>query len=328
MMVNIKELVKIDIKKIRKETIIISKEAHKWCQRAYEDHPNGCPNFGKALNCPPHKLSFDIYSNMFNHFYLVHAKFKFKKYKEEKAKEWDKQDKKYTEKQLGNRRHWQGSIKKLLRKDILKILKLNPSGVYISSCGSGFDTKDMKKYQNGIFSMESLKINVISTLKLNKISIKRNPIDFMRFACLLCSKKPLILPKEDNSIAMKFINSFKDEIKEYNEIEITNSKVNNKARIAAYIVLKYNDILQKNESYLDHEYRLEIIEESFIKTLSINYDFQFSKFKIFNRNKGNELNFTYQYYFKNIRDLNQKEEKPNGKENHPIPKYKTIERFL
>jgi hypothetical protein len=55
-------------------------------------------------------------------------------------------------------------------------------------CGSGFNNKDIKRYQKEVYSMEAVGINVLSTLRLNKIDFEIRPKNKILLVCLVCIK--------------------------------------------------------------------------------------------------------------------------------------------
>ena len=201
--INYRELTKVRAKKIPKNSIIFSEECYKgeWCLRPYDRHPKGCPNYNKEL-CPPNTFYFKERVDEYDYFYLIYIVFDFKGYKDlrrEEHKDW-------SEKQLGNRRHWQNSVKKVLKDEILKIYGLNRQNPikYLLGCGSGFGNRSFKKYQDKVFSMEAVGINVLSTLGLNKINYKRNPENQINLICLLCSKEKIVLERKQLKINEMF----------------------------------------------------------------------------------------------------------------------------
>lgn len=201
--IEFEELTKIKSKNIQKDTIVFSEECFRgeWCLRPYYRHPNGCPNYNKEL-CPPNTFYFKERVDEYNYFYLIYIVFDFTGYKElrrKKHKDW-------SERQLGNRRHWQNSVKKLLKDEILKIYGLNRQNTnkYLLSCGSGFNNAIFKKYQDKVFSMEAVGINVLSTLGLNKVVYKRNPEDYINLVCLICSKEKINFERKQLKINEMF----------------------------------------------------------------------------------------------------------------------------
>jgi predicted metal-binding protein len=182
----IEKLVTVHVKKIEKDSIITTKLTQDFCKRPYPNHPKGCPNYGKGPLCPPHDVFIDPILREFNNFYLFFAKFDFRTYVE--IRSYEKPE--WSDKQLRCVLYWQSSVKKILKQKILNVLRTNNyEKYYIASCGSGFNTKNLSKYQEKIYSMESIGINVLSTLKKNKIEFERNPINTVTLVCLLCVLK-------------------------------------------------------------------------------------------------------------------------------------------
>lgn len=186
---DITSLVKIKTLKIEKETIILNNDAiGKWCQRSYSGHKKGCPNYGKNPLCPPNSFYFGDIINKYNYFYLIYAEFNFKEYIEKRREEHPE----WSEKQLKNSRYWQNSVKSILKKRVLIIYEINPKKeIYLLGCGSGFNDKKVGQYQEKISSMESVGINVFSTMKLNGIKLEINPINKIRLICLFSSIEKL-----------------------------------------------------------------------------------------------------------------------------------------
>lgn len=181
-----KELVKIQVKGIEKETIIHYPEVRDLCYREYSGHKNGCPNRSKCdfLNVP----SFDIIAEYgsFDYFYLIYAEFDFKKYLEI-MKEIHPQ---WTERQLRNVLYWQSSIKRMLS-NFINNLDL-ASWDYVLGCGSGLKIKNQKR----VGSMENSYINVFSTCKLNGIKLEIHPRNKIYLVCLLCAHEPYQIKKQ------------------------------------------------------------------------------------------------------------------------------------
>lgn len=76
----------------------------------------------------------------------------------------------WTDKQCGNVLYWQNQLKCKIQKHVKKF-----HCDFILSCGSGF----------GGPSMEAAGINVIKTVRLKGIPIKRHPDDMVYLVCLI-----------------------------------------------------------------------------------------------------------------------------------------------
>jgi len=179
---NIRDLSMINVKEIKRESIIHYPEVKDLCSRPYFKHPNGCPNQEKCknLNVPPFNVidSFGKYTN----YYLVYVIFNRKAYREAKGGD--------------NLRWWQGSLKKLLKEKLIEIIKNNPLiTYYIYGCGSGF------KLGRERGSMEHCHINVFSTMKRNGVKLDINPKNRVILVCLISSTKSLLLNKEQYSLS-------------------------------------------------------------------------------------------------------------------------------
>lgn len=183
----IKKLTTLEFKKIKRETIIFTKDTHKWCQRPYRDKKR-CPNYNKNPLCPSdgNKNNIPFFNDVvlnYSFFYLVYADFDFYKYIQNRsALSPDR-----TKNQIKCVLYWQNSVKALLKKRIEKIYRSNRNSFYVIGCGSGFNLSFQKK----VYSMEAVGINVFSTMKLNGVALEINPIHSIRLICLLCSKKEL-----------------------------------------------------------------------------------------------------------------------------------------
>lgn len=185
----VKDFVTLHYQKIAKESIMITEKTSLWCQLPYKGYKNGCPNYGDNSTCPPHEYSFRLLINQYQMFYLIYAKIDFVGYKNERKIAHPN----WSERQLGNPRHWQASVKKMLREELKKIYSLNRTKkLYLCACGSGFKDKAFTSRQK-VYSMESLQIDVFNTLKKNLIEFEIKPVKKVLLVCLLSSDKKLIL---------------------------------------------------------------------------------------------------------------------------------------
>ncbi len=182
----IKELVQINWKEIKEDTIIHYPEIKDLCYRSYPNHSKGCPNIDKCyhLNIPNFEILLEY--GKFNHFYLVYAKFDFKKYKELRKSEHPN----WTENQVKCVLYWQNSVKKQLI-DYINVINFINKKAYILGCGSGMKFKKLPNYQKRVASMEHVCINVFSTMKLNGIKLEIIPKKIIYLICLICSQKQI-----------------------------------------------------------------------------------------------------------------------------------------
>jgi len=194
-----KELVSINWKEIKEETIIHYDEVLELCKRPYPNHPKGCPNQEKcrSLAIPSFKEFKEKNKNYF--YYLVHAYFDFGSYKQIRKREHPD----WTEQQVKCVLYWQGSVKKHLADYIENIRKGNPP-FYVYGCGSGLKLF----FQKIVGSMEAARINVFSTLKLNRIPFELNPENNVILCCLLCSRVPLKFDIEKEKHVFYYLDKF------------------------------------------------------------------------------------------------------------------------
>jgi len=55
--------------------LILSDKSGNWCRLPYEDHPDGCPNYGNKLACPPLAPFISSQIDINREMYLVHSEF-------------------------------------------------------------------------------------------------------------------------------------------------------------------------------------------------------------------------------------------------------------
>lgn len=155
---HLQSLSKIHEKEISFESIRWQKKLDDlglWCRLPYPNYPNGCPSYG-SKHCPPNTECIRKYLKDHDSLKLIYIIFDFKKYKELRRIEHPQ----WSEKQLGNSRHWQKALQKML-KDY--ILSKHPDIFYAT--GSGFEDK---------CSIEGGGVNVFKTLENNGFTIVRD----------------------------------------------------------------------------------------------------------------------------------------------------------
>ena len=187
---NIGEITKIKIRRVKRNSIIFTPKTHIWCTLPYPGHKSGCPNYDKNPLCPPNIKIMEEYLKNYSFYYLIYAIFNISEYKTymlEKHPDW-------SDRKARCLLYWQKSIKKLLKKYIQDIyLNHNDYSFYLFSSGSGGKIDNIK--QETIYSMEAAGINVIQTLINNGIEIEVKPIKIIHIVTLLCSDKELKLKK-------------------------------------------------------------------------------------------------------------------------------------
>ncbi len=184
---NIKNMLKINLKQIETETIVFDPDVRSYCKIAYEGHPNGCPRYNKNELCPP-KSSFQKYKVInFKHHWLLYAIFDYQLYKirmREENPDW-------TKKQIECVLYYQSQIMAKLRNELIRLIKQTNHPPFILSSGAGM-TIDGEELQ----SMESAGIDVEQTFFRNDIDIDFPPINKIIKCCLISSNYE-IKDKED-----------------------------------------------------------------------------------------------------------------------------------
>ena len=180
----VRDLVKTEFMQIPRETIITTKDTHKWCQRAYKKN-KACPNFNNKELCPSvdNKIPFfDDIAKRYDLFHVVYAKFDMAKYIINRSA----LNPTRTLEQIKCLIYWQSSVKKVLKDKIMEVYHENKhQRFYVLGCGSSFKLS----FLNKIYSMEAVGINVFSTMRLNGIKLQLNPVDYVILVCLICSNK-------------------------------------------------------------------------------------------------------------------------------------------
>ncbi len=185
---NIGEITKIKILRVKRNSIIFTSKTHIWCTLPYPGHKNGCPNYDKNPLCPPNIKIMEEHLKNYSFYYLIYAIFNISEYKTymlNKHSDW-------SERKAGCLLYWQNSVKKLLKIYIINLYLNNPNcSLYLFGSGSGDKIHNIK--QEKVYSMEAAGINVIKTFTNNKIEIEVKPIKFVHIVNLLCSDKELKL---------------------------------------------------------------------------------------------------------------------------------------
>lgn len=101
---------------IKVEKLIHTPKMRGLCQLPYENHPKGCPNFGKSDRCPPKAPYITEFFDIGKPLYLVYADFDFEAHKARmKSLHPD-----WSERQCGCVLYWQSGVRKILRSRIKK----------------------------------------------------------------------------------------------------------------------------------------------------------------------------------------------------------------
>jgi len=130
--------------------IFITPKTREWCKLPYPGHPQGCPNYGKKDECPPHApIVSDFIDLTKPHFFAIHA-FDLKAFSERMTKDhltWSNRKSKCS-------RYWQGHVNSLLKREIEK--KIGKNQIYT-------------------LVFEAMSGNIFRTLLSLGIPIRRNP---------------------------------------------------------------------------------------------------------------------------------------------------------
>jgi predicted metal-binding protein len=140
----------------------INMESRVWCKLPYPDHPNGCPNYGKRLICPPQAPLFE--DVIVPPFKLVAVRFDLEKWvndMKEKHPNW-------SDRQARCCLYWQGMVRKHLREACEKIV---------------VDTEEI------LYVPEAMGVNVFQTCAEVGIKLERNPRKFVWKIAIIGRKK-------------------------------------------------------------------------------------------------------------------------------------------
>ncbi len=124
------------------------------CLRPYHNHPDGCPNYGIKKGCPPNIEMFDQIYDVSKDIFAIVTVFNLAEHIKNKKLEHPD----WTEFQLRNSRHWQGTDKRIHKIAIAEFNKMYPEFIV---------TKDP----------EALGVNLIETLKQINIELQFPTID-------------------------------------------------------------------------------------------------------------------------------------------------------
>jgi len=133
------------IGKIRREKVLLGPtnvvcqpEIQRLCFCPYYNHPKGCLNYGRRIDCPPKVLLFsDVFKRRA---YVAAVVFNFKDYLDMRRREHPG----WTERALRNPRHWQGHLRAELKKFVLK---------------------ELSDYKTVIFNPEAMGVNITKTCR-------------------------------------------------------------------------------------------------------------------------------------------------------------------
>lgn len=132
----------------------VNLKAREWCKLPYPDHPNGCPNYGKRVTCPPDAPLIYDFLDLDKPVYLISVQFDLASHIEKMLSKHPA----WSERQARCVLYWQGSVNKELKTECDIFKKQHPEvvtticpeamGVNVIEtarwCGFQVDTKPAK----------------------------------------------------------------------------------------------------------------------------------------------------------------------------------------
>lgn len=97
-------------------TPVIDPDMRGLCKKPYHNHPNGCPNYGKRDTCPPRSPQLKDVFDTSGPIWVLWTEFDLGAHREKQRKRHPG----WSERQLVNCRHWQGTVRKFLRAECEK----------------------------------------------------------------------------------------------------------------------------------------------------------------------------------------------------------------
>ena len=100
--------------------LVVDHSVRNLCSRPYQNHPRGCPNYGKRKSCPPQARTIDDILDLCMPTYVVWNVFDFQEHTSRmKAKhpEW-------SQRQAECCLYWQGTARKQLRDKVLAFRRI------------------------------------------------------------------------------------------------------------------------------------------------------------------------------------------------------------
>lgn len=166
---------KKEISQIKRKIVLLgpvdavcNPKIQKMCLCPYFNHPKGCPNFGRRIDCPPNAPFFP---NIFEEeVYIAAVIFDFEGFLNIKRR----QHPEWRETALRNPRHWQGHLRSELRKFVSEKL-LN---------GSNYGDA-------AIFNPEAMGVNVTETCKNVGLKLEWPPQKIVCRVALIGQKREL-----------------------------------------------------------------------------------------------------------------------------------------
>ncbi len=133
-----------------------------WCLRAYPDHPNGCPNYGKKAGCPPAAPRIMDVLNLSRPHWLAITTFDLGSHiikMKDKHPAW-------SERQARCCLYWQGAVRKQLHIDTNLFMEVTPDTV-------------------AYFCPEAMGVHVFDTARAIGYPLERPPVNLVRTIALV-----------------------------------------------------------------------------------------------------------------------------------------------
>lgn len=100
------------------EKIVIDYSVRELCYRPYQNHPKGCPNFGKRPTCPPRCLKLENAFDVPKGFWVVWVDFDFAIYRRNMKRKHPN----WSQRQIDCCLYWQGGVKKKLKEAVVDLM--------------------------------------------------------------------------------------------------------------------------------------------------------------------------------------------------------------
>ena len=100
--------------------IIITDKTKEWCGLPYPNHPKGCPNFGKAIKCPPQAPFVGDYFDLTRELYFVYSEFDLASH----VKSMKEKHPTWSDLQCKCVLYWQAKNRKILKERTVIALRL------------------------------------------------------------------------------------------------------------------------------------------------------------------------------------------------------------
>jgi len=184
-MIDFEKITRIDDMEIEPATLVFTEKVREWCKLPYPGYKHGCPSNCEARNTPTSEWEKRVKNNH-DVFTLVWIELDFAEYK--RLRKMDHEN--WSERMLGNSRHWQNSVKSLLSAYLTENYPLCDTCASCLGAGSGL---------KGQPSMEACGIFVFNTLVKNGIKFEKKPMTKDLMVTLVMensrTRKPMTLDK-------------------------------------------------------------------------------------------------------------------------------------